>query len=72
MRLIPFGLPKYAARCARKGVSVTIFWHNTDPVGFLRYFFSPACQLSTTVMGLGDGSPLCAFTRKRLPSREGT
>jgi hypothetical protein len=42
------------------------------PSGFLPYFFNPAVQLSTTVMGVGDGSPACVLTRKRWPSRLGT
>ena len=38
-------------------------------LGFLDYFFNPACQFVTTVSG-GDAAPdaLTVFTRNRLPS----
>ena len=42
------------------------------PGGFLPYFFNPAVQLSTTVIGVGAGSLVWVLTRKRWPSRLGT
>jgi hypothetical protein len=36
--------------------------------GFLPYFFSPAVQLRTTVMGVGDASPLWVLT-DAVPTR---
>ena len=42
------------------------------PSGFLPYFFNPAVQLSTTVIGVGAGSLVWVLTRKRWPSRLGT
>jgi hypothetical protein len=35
------------------------------------HFFNPAIQFNTTVIGV-DGCSICVFTRKRLPSLEGT
>ena len=36
------------------------------------HFFNPAVQFSTTVIGVGTGSPLWVLMRKRRPSRLGT
>jgi hypothetical protein len=60
--------PSDLKRTFRRRVGVGIDY----PSGFLPYFFNPAVQLSTTVMGVGDGSPACVLTRKRWPSRLGT
>jgi hypothetical protein len=46
-----------------------LFMQDGPSLGFLDYFFNPACQFVTTVSG-GDAAPdaLTVFTRNRLPS----
>jgi hypothetical protein len=59
---------------ARNGVSLLSGggWEAVTQPSVVRHLLSPAVQFSTTVIGLGAGSPVWVLIRKRRPSLEGT